>query len=185
MFQENKKTVEVVWLGDSITDGGEWSEFFPGFTVLNRGISSDNTFGILYRIREVTNHRPKKIFLLIGINDIARNIPDSIIVRNYKRIIDSVHLYSPETILYLQSILPTNNAFTNFKNHQNKTEHILAINEAMKSLCNGKKIIYIDLYNHFINTEGKLDEKYTNDGLHLLGQGYVKWKEIIRNEVYQ
>jgi lysophospholipase L1-like esterase len=48
-------------------------------------------------------------------------------------------------------------------------------------MCNNKNIIYVDLYNNFTNTEGKLDEKYTNDGLHLLGEGYLKWRGIVSN----
>jgi lysophospholipase L1-like esterase len=180
MFEQNKTThVDIVWLGDSITDGGEWAEFFPNKKVLNRGVSSDNTFGILNRIREVTKRKPKKLFLLIGINDIARNIPDSIIIRNYQRIIDSVKLQSPKTKFYIQSILPTNNKFDNFKNHQNKTEHIIAVNKVVEKMCDNKNIFYVDLYNNFTNEDGKLDEKYTNDGLHLLGEGYLKWKNIL------
>jgi lysophospholipase L1-like esterase len=180
MFEQNKTTkVDIIWLGDSITDGGEWAEFFPNKKVLNRGVSADNTFGILNRIREVTNHKPKKIFLLIGINDISKNIPDSIIIINFQRIIDSVKILSPKTKLYVQSILPTNDKFTNFKNHQNKTEHILAINTALQKMCDNKNCIYVDLYNNFMNAEGKLDEKYTNDGLHLLGAGYEKWREVV------
>ncbi len=180
MFELNTTTkTDIIWLGDSITDGGEWAEFFPNKKVLNRGISSDNTFGILNRIREVTNRKPKKIFLLIGINDIARNIPDDIIITNFKKIIDSVSLFSPKTKLYIQSILPTNDKFTNFKNHQNKTEHIITINKAVEKMCDNKKIIYVDLYSNFINAEGKMNEKYTNDGLHLLGEGYSKWQQIL------
>jgi lysophospholipase L1-like esterase len=181
MFEQNTTTkTDIIWLGDSITDGGEWAEFFPKKRVLNRGVSSDNTFGVLHRVREVTKRKPKKIFLLIGINDIARNIPDSIILRNFQRIVDCVKIQSPKTKLYIQSILPTNDKFTIFKNHQNKTEHILVINMALQKMCNEQNLVYVDLYNNFINIEGKLDEKYTNDGLHLLGEGYVKWREILR-----
>lgn len=169
----------IVWLGDSITDGGEWSEFFPNLNTLNRGVSADNTFGILNRLYEVIQRKPKKVFLLIGINDIARNIPDSIIIRNYKKIIDSFKIKSPTTRLYVQSILPTNNAFTNFANHQNKTEHILYINNALQKLCLDKNVTYIDLYTAFLDKENKLDKEYTNDGLHLLGTGYQKWKQVL------
>jgi lysophospholipase L1-like esterase len=178
------RTGEVVWLGDSITDGGEWSELFPGVVTLNRGISSDNTFGILYRLREVTRRKPRKVFLLIGINDIARGIPDSVILRNYRRIIDSIQLQSPATQLYVQSILPTNNAYTNFKNHQNKTEHIAYLNDQLRQLCQQRKLVYVDLHSAFVDKEGKLDSRYTNDGLHLTGAGYQRWKEVLlRNKL--
>ncbi len=170
---------EVVWMGDSITDGGEWSELFPKVKTLNRGISSDNTFGILFRIGEVIKRKPAKIFLLIGINDIARGIPDSVILYNFKRIIDSIQIQTPAIKIYLQSILPTNNNYTDFKNHQNKITHVLSINAELKSICTAKKIVYVDLYNSFTDEAGKLDKKYTNDGLHLTGEGYKKWKQIL------
>jgi lysophospholipase L1-like esterase len=170
---------EIVWMGDSITDGCEWSELFPQLKTLNRGISSDNTFGILNRLYEVIKRKPKKIFLLIGINDIARGIPDSVIIRNCKRIADSIRLQLPRTKLYIQSILPTNNDFTNFKNHQNKEQHIALINEALKSFCSSAKAVYINLHSAFLDEQGKLDKQYTNDGLHLTGQGYQKWKQVL------
>ncbi len=79
----------------------------------------------------------------------------------------------------VQSILPTNNTFTEFKNHQNKTEHILFVNAALQKYCTANKFIYVDLYNGFIDGQNKLDKKYTNDGLHVNGYGFMKWKEIL------
>lgn len=174
----------IVWLGDSITDGGEWSELFPNYNTMNRGISSDNTFGILNRLHEVIRRKPKKIFILIGINDIARNIPDEVILRNYRKIIDSLQLQTPATKIYVQSILPTNNKYTQFKNHQNKTEHILYINRALKKLCEERNIHYVNLYDAFLDGEQKLNPLYTNDGLHLTGEGYRRWKEVLLTQKY-
>jgi lysophospholipase L1-like esterase len=169
----------IIWLGDSITDGGEWSELFPNYNTMNRGISADNTFGILYRLQEIVRRKPKKIFILIGINDIGRNIPDDVIVSNYRKIIERLQRQTPATAIYVQSILPTNNNFTDFKNHQNKTDHVLFVNNELKKICREKKITYVNLYDAFIDAEGKLDKRYTNDGLHLTGEGYLKWKEIL------
>jgi len=174
----------IVWLGDSITDGGEWSELFPNYNTMNRGISSDNTFGILNRLHEVIRRKPKKIFILIGINDIARNIPDEVILRNYRKIIDSLQLQTPATKIYVQSVLPTNNKYTQFKNHQNKTEHILYINQVLKKLCEERNIHYVNLYDAFLDGEQKLNPLYTNDGLHLTGEGYRRWKEVLLTQKY-
>jgi lysophospholipase L1-like esterase len=174
----------IVWLGDSITDGGEWSELFPTKKTLNRGISADNTFGILNRIGEITKRKPYKIFILIGINDISKGIPDEVILRNYRKIIDSIQLQTPETKIYIQSILPTNNNFPQFKAHQNKTTNVLTINSALKKLCIERKLIYVNLYDAFLDKEGKLDQRYTNDGLHLIGAGYLKWKEVLLSGNY-
>jgi lysophospholipase L1-like esterase len=169
----------VVWLGDSITDGCEWAELFPGVVALNRGISSDNTFGVLNRIGEVTRRRPAKLFILIGINDIARGIPDDVILRNYAHILDSVRLQSPRTRVIVQSLLPTNNSFRDFKNHQNKEERIASVNQRLKQLCAERGLYYLDLHGAFVDPEGKLNRQYTNDGLHLTGAGYLNWKAVL------
>lgn len=180
MFQtmpDQKK--EVVWMGDSITDGGEWSELFPNLRTLNRGISSDNTFGMLYRIREVTQRKLAKLFLLIGINDIARNIPTEVILRNYLQLIDSIQLQSPKTNIFIQTLSPTNNAYTQFKNHQNKTAAIDSVNNGLKALCQQRRLRLVDLHTALCDADGKLDSRYTNDGLHLTGAGYQRWKQYL------
>jgi lysophospholipase L1-like esterase len=176
------KEGEIVWLGDSITDGGEWSELFSGYPMLNRGISADNTFGILHRLHEVTRRQPSKIFILIGVNDIAREIPVDVILGNYKKIIGQIQIESPATTIYIQTLLPTNNDFKDFPNHQNKTGKILAVNEGLKNLAKATQTKIIDLYEPFCDSTGKLDKKYTNDGLHLMGAGYQHWKEIIQQK---
>ena len=174
-----KTKKDIIFLGDSITDIGEWQEIWGNKDVKNRGISSDNTFGVLARLKEITEAKPAKVFIMIGINDISKNTQDSIIVSNYKKIINNIRTASPSTKIIVQSILPTNNNFTAFKNHQNKTEHILFVNAALKKYCIANKLVYVDLYNSFLDEEKKLDEKYTNDGLHINGFGYMKWKEIL------
>ena len=170
---------EIIFLGNSITDIGEWAEIWDNKKVKNRGISGDNTFGVLARLDEVVSSKPAKIFIMIGVNDISKSTPDSVLISNYKKIINRIKLASPNTKIIVQSILPTNNNFTAFKNHQNKTEHILFINDVLEKYCVENKLVYIDLYNAFLDDEKKLDKKYTNDGLHINGYGYMKWKEIL------
>lgn len=174
---------EIIFLGNSITDIGEWAEIWQNPRVKNRGISGDIAFGVLARLDEVLEAKPDIIFLMIGINDIARNIPDSVIIHNYQRIIERVKRESPRTSLVIQSILPTNNKFTEFRNHQNKTQHILAVNKALQEICKTERLQYIDLYNQFTDSEGKLDVQYTNDGLHLTGPAYLKWKQVIMQHI--
>ncbi|MFN4286098.1 MAG: GDSL-type esterase/lipase family protein [Lacibacter sp.] len=169
----------VLWLGDSITDGGEWNELFPNQCNLNRGISADNTFGLLNRLPEVVRHQPAKLYLLIGINDVARNFPVAVTLRNYRRIVETLRSHCAGTRIYVQSLLPTNNSFTQFPNHQNKLEQVMAINNGLKALCNELQLTYVDLFTAFADETGKLDVRYTNDGLHLTGAGYVRWKEVI------
>jgi lysophospholipase L1-like esterase len=170
---------EIVFLGNSITDIGEWAEIWQNKKVRNRGISGDNTFGVLARLDEITSAKPAKVFIMIGINDIAKETPDSVIIANYKKIINRIQSESPKTKIIVQSLLPTNNDFTEFKRHQNKIEHVLFINTTLENYCKEIELIYVDLYTAFLDENKKLDKKYTNDGLHINGYGYMKWKEVL------
>lgn len=175
---------DIIFIGNSITDIGEWAELWQNLHVKNRGISSDITFGVLARLREVTKGKPAKIFIMIGINDIARNIPEEVIVANYKKIIEQILKESPGTKVYVQSILPTNNEFMEYKNHQNKSDKIIAVNNELKYLSKALKVTFIDLSAHFSDGEFKLSKKYSNDGLHLNGAGYIKWKSVLEEAQY-
>jgi hypothetical protein len=67
------KQGQIVFLGNSLTQGGKWDVYFPNQKPANRGIAGDNTLGILYRLNEVINAQPSKLFLLTGVNDISLN----------------------------------------------------------------------------------------------------------------
>ncbi|HVE60837.1 MAG TPA: GDSL-type esterase/lipase family protein, partial [Chitinophagaceae bacterium] len=115
-FRSYNDTNDIIFLGNSITAGTDWSELLKMNNIRNRGISGDITFGIWERLDEITSGKPKKVFILIGINDISRNIPDSFILKNYRGIIERVKKASPATKIYFHTLMPVNNEFTQFKN---------------------------------------------------------------------
>src|SRR5690606_80868 len=129
MFANSSK--DVIFLGNSITAGTDWHELLDMPNAKNRGISGDITFGVLERLDEVIEGKPAKVFVLIGINDVSRNIPDEVILANYSRIINRIQEGSPKTKIYFQTLLPTNSSFGKFKNHYNKEEHVLNINSRL------------------------------------------------------
>jgi lysophospholipase L1-like esterase len=171
---------DVVFLGNSITAGVDWEELLQLPRAKNRGISGDITFGVLQRLSEVTEGHPAKVFVLIGINDISRNIPDSVILYNYGRIMQRLRDESPRTKVYFQTLLPVNGTFTQFKNHYNKDEHIAAVNEGLKKIAERYGVTVIDLHAHFMDSAGRLDAGYTADGLHLNAKGYAIWKGLLQ-----
>lgn len=177
-------TRDIIFLGNSITAGTDWMELLGRTDVRNRGISGDITFGVLERLHEVTEGKPSKVFILIGINDISRNIPDSLIIQNYQKIVCRIKKESPSTRIYLHTLMPVNNEFTQFKNHYNKDEHILLVNQELKRIAKEEKVVLIDLYPHFLNEDKKLDKKYTIDGLHLNAAGYKLWADILKKGKY-
>lgn len=175
---------DIIFLGNSITAGIEWRELLGNDKIRNRGISGDITYGIIERLAEVTDGKPAKVFVLIGINDISRNIPDSLILDNYNRIIHFIKAHSPQTKIFFHTLLPVNNEFTQFKNHYNKDEHILFINDGLKKIAQKENIVLIDLYPAFTDASQKLDKKYTIDGLHINAEGYKVWSDILQKGGY-
>lgn len=170
---------DIVFLGNSITDFTNWNELLQLKEARNRGISGDITFGVLERLDEVTEGKPAKVFILIGINDISRNIPDSVILDNYKKIITRIKTASPATKIYFNTLLPVNNTFPT-RNHFNKDEHIAAVNEGLKHLCKMEKITLIDIHPQFLDSDKRFDKQFTYDGLHLNAEGYKKWATILQ-----
>ena len=170
---------DIVFLGNSIMDFTDWNELLQLKEARNRGISGDISFGVLERLDEVTEGKPAKVFVLIGINDISRNIPDSIILDNYKKIIRRIKSESPKTKIYFNTLFPVNNTFTD-RAHFNKDEHILYINEELKKIGTTEKITVIDIHLQFLDADKRLDKKYTYDGLHPNSEGYLKWSKILK-----
>lgn len=175
-YPNHKK--DIIFLGNSISLGTEWVELLQNKRVRNRGISGDISFGVIDRLEEITEGHPKKVFILIGINDIARGIPDDVIVNNFKRIIHQVKIESPRTEIYFQTLLPVNNEYGD-RNHFNKDGHIQNVNAKLVQLAREENIHLIDLHPHFLNEDKKLDKQFTYDGLHLNAEGYRKWASIL------
>src|ERR1700759_3527419 len=76
-------TGRVIFLGNSITEMGNWKKVTGDTTVLNRGIGGDITYGVLKRLKDITDRQPSKVFILLGINDIGKDIPEVVIADNY------------------------------------------------------------------------------------------------------
>lgn len=176
-YPNSKK--DIIFLGNSITDYTNWNELLQLPNAKNRGISGDISFGVLQRLGEVTEGKPAKVFILIGINDIARNIPDSVILDNYKRMVERIRVESPKTKIYFNNLLPVNNGFAN-RAHFNKDEHIAHVNAGLLKLCTEKKITYINIHDAFLDENKKLNKAFTYDGLHLNAEGYQLWAKILK-----
>lgn len=165
----------LVFLGNSLTEQGEWKEFFPGAPIKNRGISGDMTGGVYRRLKPILSAKPEKIFLMIGVNDLLFKSVDATF-EQYEKIVEEILEKSPKTSLYLQSLLPVNNKvrYTGLEN-----EIIIELNHKIEQLAVEKKLTYIHLYPLFLDQYGQLDVKYTLDGVHINGEGYLKWKAAI------
>lgn len=179
-------TGRIVFLGNSITEMGKWKNLLNDSTVLNRGIGGDITFGVLDRLDDVIRRKPSKVFLLIGINDIGKDIPDAVIADNIRKIVMRLQQGTPSTKIYVESIMPVNPDIPNFPQHYNKQAHILATNKLIKKVAQELHVPYVNIHDLFIDKQGRLDAKYTFEGLHLTPNdgGYQKWIAYLKKLGY-
>lgn len=131
---------DIIFLGNSITDGGNFEELFKREDVKNRGIRSDIMPGVQKRLEQVVKGKPRKIFLLIGINDVSHGHSVDKLAERYESLVNEIRLRSPETRLYLQSIMPINNDYGIYKNLKGKENTIVEFNKRIKEIGFQQKI---------------------------------------------
>lgn len=174
---------DIIFLGNSITDGGEFNELFGMPNIKNRGIRSDIIPGVEKRLDQVTKGHPAKIFLLIGINDVSHGHSVATLASRYEHLVKRIRNESPSTRLYIQSVMPVNNSFRRYKALAGKEKTITDLNKRLRDIADGNGAEYVDLWTFLADSEGNLRREFTNDGLHLNGKGYRAWTDGIAERV--
>lgn len=166
---------DVVFLGDSITRGGDFHIQFPQLTVANLGSSGDTLAGMIGRVTAIQAFCPKKVFLQGGINGLT-DFNLSCCISQYEDLICKVEQEVPDAKVYIQSTLPLSAAKSK-KICKNST--IAAFNDAIRQLAEKHGHTYIDLYSLYLEN-GEMNPADTLDGLHLKPEGYNRWYKAIR-----
>jgi lysophospholipase L1-like esterase len=181
LLREGSK-VEVVFLGDSITDS--WSNerfggFFPGKGYVNRGISGQTTPQMLVRMKpDVLAFSPKVIVLLAGTNDIAGNTgpqTDEDIQRNIAAIAELVTANGARMVL--ASVLPVSAYHVTSgappQTVRRPPARINTLNTWLKTYAAAHKHVYLDYFSATADEKGMLRAELSDDDLHPNAQGYA------------
>ncbi|MBQ0049564.1 MAG: exo-alpha-sialidase [Bacteroidales bacterium] len=167
----------IVFAGNSITDMHNWTEAFANDPrVVNRGNSGGYSYEVLDNVETWVRFKPAKVFIKIGTNDLGTNYTEQSIAKNIQRTVDIIRRESPNTEIYLQSILPA-------KNQNYKTPAtIAATNLLIKAIADkDEKVTYVDLNSKLTGiTSG---QPYSLDNLHLEAYGYKVWCDAIQEYV--
>ncbi len=165
-------------LGNSITYRVDWSELLNRNDVINRGIGSDITEGFLNRLKYIYSVDPKICYIMGGVNDIAQKIPQEVTVQNIRIIIDSLKQH--RIIPVLQSVLYV---AENYRNSEFMNQKINSLNSELVKVAGDCNITFLDL-NASLSSGNRLIGEYAlNDGIHLTGAGYEKWKIVLLNDL--
>ncbi len=166
---------KIIFLGDSITEAGEWAELLNNPNAINRGIAGDVTQGVLLRLQSILEAEAEKVFLMIGVNDLIMRSPDYII-QNYRKILSRFQKESSQTKVFVQSVLPVNNQL---RNTSIQNQDIKRLNKELQLLAQEFGYEYLDLHTLLKDSNGNLAEKYSVDGIHLNGLAYQQWKQFL------
>lgn len=170
---------DIIMLGNSLTDGAEWNELLRNPHVKNRGIIGDIVQGLYERMEPILKGKPRKIFILSGVNDVSHGVDGDSIGRAMEKLIILIKKRSPRTKIYLQSMLPFNTDVQMWKLLKGREQVVIDGNRAMEQVAKRQGVTWINLYPLFVDENGKLKKELTNDGLHLLGPGYLIWRDAI------
>jgi lysophospholipase L1-like esterase len=159
-------------LGDSLTQRAQWSEITGCHYVVNRGIGGDVSAGVLRRLDDVTKLKPSAVFLMIGINDIARKVPVETIVGNVRRTITKLNDAGAQ--VYLTLTLPVTRGYVPKMNPT-----VAELNAAYIALAEETKATVVDFRQEMRTEEGALRNGLTLDGIHLNTEGYRVWRDAV------
>lgn len=189
-----KGTVDVLFVGDSITAGWEvrgravWAEKFKSWNAANFGIGGDRTQHVLWRVtegKELDGIDPKVIVMMIGTNNFATNTPEQI-AEGVKAILAAFAKQKPKAKVLLLGVFPRGGKKPADPTVTAKDElhaKTKAVNELLAKFDDGKGVKYLDIGEKFLDEKGGLPKATMPDYLHLSEKGYAIWADAIAKPV--
>jgi len=179
---------DIIFIGDSIVEYYPLQELFgTAKTIVNRGIRGYQTRLLLENLdAHLYGDAVDQIVLLIGTNDIGKDIPLNEALDNLERVIQSIARDYPLSQIKLLSILPVNEGEKYKQTVYIRTnEKIREWNQAYEALTSAyMQVDFVPVYDSLIDSEGQLKKDYTTDGLHLSVAGYQVLSEALKGVLF-
>jgi lysophospholipase L1-like esterase len=168
----------VVFMGDSITEGWDLGDYFPGLPYVNRGISGQTTPQMLVRFRaDVLDLRPDVVVILAGTNDIAGNTGPMELTEIADNIKSMAELALANGVMpVIASVLPA--ADYPWRPGLHPDEKIPALNAMLERYAEQSGVAYLDYFGPMQDGENGLTKTYTTDGVHCTPEGYARMTEL-------
>ena len=170
----------MVMVGDSITQAGIWEDMFSDVRIVNRGLGADRTDDVLRRMSSILSVRPRRAFVMLGINDISAGRKVDEVFDDYMRIVDA--LQSGGVSVVIQSTIECSVEL--LKRCTALLPAIRELNVRLREHALQNNIHFADINSGITSPHSGLLKPYTTDGVHLSATGYEHWREKIRVLVY-
>ena len=179
---------DILFIGDSIVEYYPLQELFgTAKTIVNRGIRGYQTGLLLENLdAHLYGGAVDKIVLLIGTNDIGKDVPVNEALNNLEAIIQSIARDYLLTEIKLVSIMPVHQGEEYKQTVYIRTnEKIKAWNQAYQDLASAyMQVEYVSVFEELLDQEGQLKSDYTTDGLHLSVSGYQALSETLKTRLF-
>ena len=185
--KENPGACDIVFIGDSITQGWEgngkvaWTNYYGKRKCLNFGVGGDRTEHVLWRFEQgqLDGLKPKAAVLMIGTNNSNNNrdgtehYSTAEILEGVQAVVKQIRTRLPDTKLLVLGIFPRSEKFSSQRGK------LLQINQALAKLADDKMIHYLDFGSQLVERDGSISREIMPDYLHLSEKGYTIWAEAI------
>ena len=179
---------DILFIGDSIVEYYPLQELFgTSKTIVNRGIRGYQTGLLLENLdAHLYGGAVDKIVLLIGTNDIGKDVPVNDSLNNLEAIIQSIARDYPLTEIKLLSILPVNEREEYKQTVYIRTnEKIQEWNQAYKELASAyMQVEFVPVFDRLTDQAGQLKKEFTTDGLHLSVAGYQVLTKALKDYLF-
>ncbi len=170
------KTGSILFAGGSIMEDCEWKELFANEDILNRGIDGSTVQELVDRIPELLRHKPSKAFIEIGSSDLATLGADAVL-EGTSKVADA--LLGAGAQVYVFSVLPPGAGGGMMGGSPVSPETVKAYNRSLKSYCDRSGATFLDMYEAFEGSDGKINPKYGNSNTKLSVAGYSRLREFL------
>ncbi len=160
--------VDTIFYGDSIVEAWPLHEFFPGRSLLNRGIGGDNVTGLYLRLDEdIYPYTPRRVAIHIGINGIER--PNDELAGKITAIGRMIAEHGSDVILCTVEPLRSPDAWDRFQ-YQGK---IVELNQQLAEIAKQEFSDFWDFHSILKDSTGQLAAEYAReDGTHMQFAAY-------------
>lgn len=168
----------ILFLGDSITEGFDFKKHLPEYHISNKGIWGVSSQELYDKIDKLWfKNSFKQVFLCVGTNDLTRKIPHGTILANLVHIYLKCLEYNKGNItqFYFASVFPVKKLENRDNDDVDELNHKIHI-QATRMGCD-----YLHLNPFFKAGDGELNMNYSDDGLHLNAEGYQLWAKLLKN----
>lgn len=175
--------IDLAFIGDSITQGWEgngkqvWESYYGARKAVNLGFGGDRTEHVIWRLTKGAWNqiKPKVAVLMIGTNNTGHKMQDpSQTAAGIERILNILKERSPKTKVLLLGVFPRGKA-----PHDRGRVINQGINQIIRRLADNDRVHYMDLGDHFLQSDGDLPASIMPDALHLNEEGYRIWAEAM------